>query len=80
MPHLSGGQIEEFKIAVPPPEEAQAIADAVTAKLEGIRALEQQASQAIDLLKERRAALISAAITGKIDVCGLVKQHEMEAA
>ena len=29
----------------------------------------------IDLLQERRAALISAAVTGKIDVRGFVKQE-----
>lgn len=35
---------------------------------------------AITLLQERRAALISAAVTGKIDVRGLVDQQELEAA
>jgi type I restriction enzyme S subunit len=31
----------------------------------------QEAQHTIDLLKERRSALISAAVTGKIDVRGL---------
>jgi hypothetical protein len=31
---------------------------------------------AIDLLKKRRSVLISVAVTGKIDVCGLVKIQE----
>lgn len=35
--------------------------------------LSREAHRAIDLLKERRAALISAAVTGKIDVRGLVE-------
>ena len=35
------------------------------------RALEMEAQSAITLLQERRAALISAAVTGKIDVRGL---------
>jgi type I restriction enzyme S subunit len=40
-----------------------------------------QAQSAITLLQERRAALISAAVTGKIDVRGLVPpKGELEAA
>jgi len=34
--------------------------------------MSREAAAAIALLKERRAALISAAVTGKIDVRGLV--------
>ena len=40
-----------------------------TAKLDALIA---EAQSAIDLLQERRTALISAAVTGKIDVRGLV--------
>ncbi|MDH4406653.1 MAG: hypothetical protein QE276_11690 [Cyanobium sp. D14.bin.5] len=35
-----------------------------------------KASEAIALLKERRSALISAAVTGQIDVRGLVSEAE----
>jgi len=41
--------------------------DRETAKLDELAA---EAGKAIELLKERRAALISAAVTGKIDVRG----------
>ncbi len=34
--------------------------------------LKHSATQAIDMLQERRSALISAAVTGQIDVRGLV--------
>jgi len=34
-----------------------------------------EASRAIDLLQERRTALISAAVTGKIDVRGMAKEQ-----
>ena len=44
--------------------------DAETAKFDTLTA---EAQQAIDLLQERRTALISAAVTGKIDVRGLVE-------
>ena len=38
------------------------------------------AEACIDILNERRSALISAAVTGKIDVRGLVAQPEAVAA
>jgi type I restriction enzyme S subunit len=38
-----------------------------------IDALTAEAQRAIDLLQERRTALISAAVTGKIDVRGLAE-------
>jgi type I restriction enzyme S subunit len=56
----------------PPKEEQQTIAaflDRETAKLDTFTA---EAKTAITLLQERRTALISAAVTGKIDVRGLV--------
>jgi len=43
-----------------------------TAKID---ALVNEAVQAISLLQERRTALISAAVTGKIDVRGLVEKE-----
>ena len=56
------------KIALPPPKEQRAIAiflDRETAKTD---TLVGKVSQATDHLREFRAALISAAVTGKIDV------------
>ena len=41
-------------------------------KTRGLDVLVEEATRAVALLKERRAALISAAVTGKIDVRGLV--------
>lgn len=55
-------------MAVPPEAEQDRIAEAlsqVTVQLDGLRG---EAEQAIDLLLERRAALISAGVTGKIDL------------
>ena len=49
----------------------------VARRLAKFDALTAEAQRAIDLLQERRTALISAAVTGKIDVRGLV---ETEAA
>ena len=57
-----------YRIAVPPREEQFAIVtflDSETAKFDTLTA---EAQRAIDLLQERRTALISAAVTGQIDV------------
>ncbi len=61
-----------FPMALPPKGEQVEIASYLDDKLVGFRALENEAQSAITLLQERRAALISAAVTGKIDVRGLV--------
>ena len=55
-------------IPVPPYMEQHAIADFLCGEIETLDALTSYVSQAIDRLKELRAALISAAVTGKIDV------------
>ena len=58
-------------VAFPPTGEQERIeefAEQQTAKLD---ALISEAETAIALLQERRSALISAAVTGKIDVRGL---------
>jgi type I restriction enzyme S subunit len=72
-PHLNAEELGSSFIVTPSSIEEQseivAYLDRVTAKLDELTA---EAQRAIDLLKERRAALISAAVTGKIDVCGLV--------
>ena len=67
--------VEEIRnlVAIAPPPEAQsaivAFLETETAKID---TLVTEAQQAISLLKERRSALISAAVTGKIDVRGTV--------
>jgi type I restriction enzyme S subunit len=69
--------LRRIPLAVPPlPEQVAIVAqlDRHTAQLDTLTA---EAQRAIDLLQERRTALISAAVTGKIDVRGLV---ETEAA
>ncbi|WP_305845926.1 restriction endonuclease subunit S [Photobacterium kishitanii] len=53
---------------VPPKEEQEKIICTIMSQLELFDNLETQAQQAIKLMQERRTALISAAVTGKIDV------------
>ena len=60
--------ISAMKIAVPDVEEQTDIVSHIREKIGNLSKLETEATRAITLLQERRAALISAAVTGKIDV------------
>lgn len=74
---------EEFKtisVTLPPAIEQVAITEYVRDELARIETLATETTRAITLLKERRTALISAAVTGKIDVRGLVPAQGMEAS
>ena len=55
-------------LPAPPLEEQEEIADYLDRETEQIDALIEECEMAIGLLKERRTALISAAVTGAIDV------------
>lgn len=76
-PGLNLEHVRIFPITVPPPDEQREIAKFIRSRTEGLDALTAEAERAIELLQERRTALISAAVTGQIDVRGLV---ETEAA
>ena len=70
------GLISEILIPVPPLSEQQVIleeSDSTTRRLDSLLA---KVRAAIDTLREYRAALISAAVTGKIDVRGEAAVHE----
>lgn len=58
----------EIWMPVPPIEEQRAIVAHIAIETAKLDALRKSAEKTIGLLKERRAALISAAVTGKIDI------------
>ena len=60
----------EVYFPVPPLEEQLAIVDAIAAETKKIDFLSTATEQTISFLKERRTALIAAAVTGQIDVGG----------
>jgi len=62
----------EFLAPCPPKEEQEKIAQFIQQNLDRFDILTKKTNKAISLLKERRAALISAVVTGKIDVRGEV--------
>lgn len=55
-------------VPVPPLEEQKAIVDFINEESSRYGELSESAQRAVLLLQERRTALISAAVTGKIDV------------
>jgi len=57
-----------FSVCVPPKAEQEAIVTEVEHEAAKFDALSTEAQRAIDLLQERRTAIISAAVTGQIDV------------
>jgi type I restriction enzyme S subunit len=57
-----------MQVPVPPPEEQTLVVATIINRLAELDALTAEAQRAIDLLQERRTALISAAVTGQIDV------------
>ncbi|WP_425879913.1 restriction endonuclease subunit S [Acinetobacter sp. TWP2-2-3] len=65
---LSLEDIKELVIAVPPKEEQILIANYIDEKLNQFEHLIKQANKLVMTLQERRTALISSAVTGKIDV------------
>lgn len=64
------------KVAIPPKEEQDEIVAFIDRHVSVLDELVDEAGRAIDLLQERRTALIAAAVTGQIDVRGLVPSCE----
>lgn len=67
-PNINQETVRAFRIPVPPLEEQRAIVAYVKEQTAHINAAMANAMRCADLARERRAALISAAVTGKIDV------------
>lgn len=65
---LSLEDIRDLFIAYPPKSEQIKIASYLDERLSDLDGLDHRAHNLIELLRERRTALISAAVTGKIDV------------
>ncbi len=68
VPSINEGQIREIRVPVPTADEQRAIAAFLDRETARIDTLIEKIRKSIDLLREYRTALISAAVTGKIDV------------
>ena len=65
---ISGKSLQDLRLPVPPTDEQTAIQAECVQRTSELDTLLAEAERAIELLQERRTALISAAVTGKIDV------------
>ena len=68
--NLNVGNVERYKIPLPDLDEQANIVHYLETESDRFDSLIKKAEQAIQLMQERRTALISAAVTGKIDVRG----------
>lgn len=69
--------LSALRIPLPPLNEQIEIAGYIDRKLEKMQSLSREAEKSIALLNERRSALISAAVTGKIDVRPAAQQEQI---
>ncbi len=74
--NLPQTSLKSFWVTVPPRDEQATIASFLDTEIAKLDTLKTESEHAIELLKERRAALISAAVTGQIDVRGAVTEPE----
>ena len=70
-PHLNAEELGSFSVPVPPISKQRAIAEYLDQETEQIDTLIEKVRDGIARLKEYRTALISAAVTGRIDVRGM---------
>ena len=66
--HLNVRDVKEIPVPLPEIEEQEVIADYLEKQDEYITILQNRIESGIDLLQEKRQALITAAVTGQIDV------------
>jgi type I restriction enzyme S subunit len=75
-PGLNLEHVKMFLVTCPPLEEQTEIVGRLEKGIRGLEGLMQESMAAAALLLERRSALISAAVTGQIDVRGLATEEE----
>jgi type I restriction enzyme S subunit len=73
-PNINQEVVRSLRIPLPPVADQQEIIQRVGASLETLDSVASFAALQVEILQERRSALISAAVTGQIDVRGLVPE------
>ena len=78
LPNVSADKYNGFLMAVPPDQEQNEILNKLRVDVDRFNELVSKAESAIGLMQERRTALISAAVTGKIDVRNWVAPEPLD--
>jgi type I restriction enzyme S subunit len=73
-PHLNCSEVKDVAIPLPPMPEQRAIVAYIHEQVRIFDRLAAGSQQVIELLQERRTTLISAAVTGQIDVQGFAEK------
>jgi type I restriction enzyme, S subunit len=73
-PGIYLGTLQDFKMPVPPFQEQLELCGFLDVEIAKLESIKGEAERTISLLKARRSALISAAVTGQIDVQKVAKQ------
>lgn len=79
VPHVSEWQVRKYRIPLPSISEQREISSYLDQKTSGIDALIAKAEEFIGLARERRAALITDVVTGRIDVSTGKPREEAQA-
>ena len=66
--HLPAEKFRQYRFAFPPAHEQRDIASHIRTHAQRLDTVQLKTERSIDLLKERRSALITAAVTGQIDL------------
>lgn len=80
MPKINRESLAQLLLALPPEPEQDAICTTLEAATSRLDALAARTTRSIELLRERRAALITAAVTGQIAVRAEAHEDLMEPA
>lgn len=67
-PHVNVETVRNFQLAIPPRPEQESIASALAQEIEELAMTRRHVLEAISLLQEYRTALVSSAVSGKIQV------------
>ena len=68
VPHLSDSQVRAFRAHIPALDQQRAFSEGAFATVSQVDTLKAKAERHIELAQERRSALITAAVTGQLDV------------
>jgi type I restriction enzyme, S subunit len=67
-PHLNCGHVKFFNVLIPPVAEQREIADFVDEQRAKLEVITEKVKKSVAGLREYRAAIITSAVTGKLEV------------
>jgi type I restriction enzyme, S subunit len=68
MQNISQDTVRNMWLPIPPIHEQAEITDYISSNIGQINAIQEATKQSVELLKERRSALITAAVTGQLEI------------